>query len=60
MTKTPNVSAMKLNMAGNQLVKMEKESKPHWLYNSLMPMVAFLSSVFDFGLILIENLHIIT
>lgn len=47
-------------MAGNQLVKMEKESKPHWLYNSLMPMVAFLSSVFDFGLILIENLHIIT
>lgn len=38
-------------MAKIQLIKVEKESKPLQSQHSLMPMVAFLYLVFDFGLI---------
>lgn len=48
------------NKAKSELIKLEKESEPLKLHNSLIPKVAFLFLVFDFGLILMENLHTIT
>lgn len=58
-TKTPNSSIKKFKHGKNELIKIEKEDNPLWVHNSLMPKVAFLSLVFNFGLILMEK-HIIT
>jgi hypothetical protein len=45
-------------MIKSQLIKIE--SKPFWVHSFLMLKVAFLSLVFDFDLVLMENLYTFT
>lgn len=54
-TKIPNVSIKKFKHGKNELTKTEKEDYPLRLHRSLMPKVAFLPLVLDFGLTLMEK-----